>query len=228
MYNARLFTDKLPDKIIAPLKEFAGNDCYLIKRDVDRKSLLSNQNNCHINVKKYIEKFGGEMLNGWLLCRKDEWIDKLGLWVWHYHSVWIKPDGKIVDVTDNRNYRNLPLSTFIPDAKRKIDLDNGIAYNSIAVFENARVANIFADASGETRQLLPGTVYWTTNQVKYFRGLDEHTGEYRHIRSEYAENLKMLEEKYGFIVKDNKLTPVDPDVGYVPVDVFFDFSMSGG
>jgi hypothetical protein len=64
MYDARLFTDKLPPNIVDALKDFSGNDCYLIKRDVDRKSLLSNKNNCHINVQRYVEKFGGERLNG--------------------------------------------------------------------------------------------------------------------------------------------------------------------
>ena len=44
MYDARLFTDKLPEKITKGLKDFSGNECYLIKREVDRKSLLSNKN----------------------------------------------------------------------------------------------------------------------------------------------------------------------------------------
>jgi hypothetical protein len=228
MYNARLFTDKLPDKVIEPLKKFSGNDCYLVKRDVDRKSMLSKQNNCHINVKKYIDKFGGEMLNGWLLCRKEDWYDKMGLWVWHYHSVWIKPDGKLVDVTDNRNYKNLPLSTFIPDTIHKVDLENGIAYNTIVVFESQKIASLLQESSGESRQLLPGTVYWTTNQVKHFRGLDEHSGQYRHLNKEYPANLKLLEEMYGFTDKNGKLAPLNPDATLIPIDVFFDFSMGGG
>ena len=229
MYNARLFSDKLPDRVIDPLKVFSGNECYLIKRDVDRKSLLSNKNNCHINVQKYIDKFGGEMLNGWLLYKDDKWIDEMGLWVWHYHSVWIKPDGKIIDVTDSDRYRNLPLSTFTPDTSHKLDMANGVAYNTIVIFENSRIANMLNEASGErVRQLFPGTVYWTTNQVQHFRGLDEHTGQYRYLTDEYQTNRRLLEEKYGFMIKDKKLIPIDPDVGHVPVDIFFDFSMGGG
>ena len=228
MYNARLFSDKLPDRVIDPLKVFSGNECYLIKRDVDRKSLLSNKNNCHTNVQKYIDKFGGEMLNGWLLYKDDKWLDEMGLWVWHYHSVWIKPDGKIIDVTDSDRYRNLPLSTFIPDTTHKLDLENGIAYNTIVVFENSKAAKIFADASGEARELFPYTVYWTTNSVKYFRGLDEHNGEYRYVMSEYISNLKLLEDRYGFVVKNNKLSSIDPEVSLVPTNLFFDFSIGGG
>lgn len=228
MYDARLFTDKLPDRIIAPLKQFSGNDCYLVKREVDRKSLLSNKNNCHNNVKRYVEKFGGEMLNGWLLYRDEKFIDEMGAWVWHYHSVWITPKGKLVDVTDNDRYRNLPLSTFMPDATRKVDLENGIAYNTIVVFENGRTADWFAEASGEDRKLSAGVVYWTTNDVRFFRGLDEHLGQYKLLRNEYPANQKQLEADYDCVIKDKRLIPKDPDNSMVPSEIFFDFSMGGG
>lgn len=227
MYDARLFTDKLPDRIIAPLKQFSGNDCYLVKREVDRKSLLSNKNNCHNNVKRYVEKFGGEMLNGWLLYRDEKFIDEMGAWVWHYHSVWITPKGKLVDVTDNDKYRNLPLSTFMPDATRKVDLENGIAYNTIVVFENGRTADRFAEASGEDGKLSTGVVYWTTNDVRYFRGLDEHLGQYKLLRNEYPANQKQLEMDYDCVIKDRRLISKDPDNTMVPSEIFFDFSMGG-
>ena len=228
MYDARLFTDKLPENITKSLKDFSGNECYLIKREVDRKSLLSNKNNCHNNVQRYVEKFGGERLNGWLLYRNEQWINEMGIWVWHYHSVWITPKNKIVDVTDNNLYKKLPLSTFIPDTIRKVDLENGIAYNTIVIFDNNRIADRFADASGEDRKLFSGVVYWTTNSVKFFRGLDEHCGQYKLIRKEYPQNLEMLEEEYDCKANGGKLVPNDSNQSMIPSEIFFDYSLGGG
>jgi hypothetical protein len=228
MYDARLFTDKLPEKITKALKEFSGNECYLIKREVDRKSFLSNKNNCHQNVQRYVEKFGGERLNGWLLYRNEQWIDEMGLWVWHYHSVWITPKNKIVDVTDNDLYKKLPLSTFIPDTTRKVDLENGIAYNTIVIFDNIRAADKFAGASGEDRKLFSGVVYWTTNNVQFFRALDEHGGQYKLIRKEYPQNLEMLEKEYNCKASGGKLVPNDPNQSMIPSEIFFDYSLGGG
>lgn len=227
MYDARLHTDKLPANIVDGLKNFSGNDCYLIKRDVDRKSFLCNKNNCHLNVMKRIEKFGGEMINGWLLSKNKMFLD-MGIWVWSYHSVWLTPKGKIVDVTDNEDYKNLPLSTFIPDFNRKIDLENGIAYNTIVIFDNFRVADKLAEASNEDRQLVSGVVYWTTSSVKFFRELDEHSGQYLIFRKEYPQNLKKLEEQYECRVEGNRLIPNNPAVNQMQSNIFFDFSVSGG
>ena len=228
MYDARLFTDKLPYNITEALKAFSGNECYLVKRDVNRKSFLSNKNSCHLNVKRHIEKFGGEMLNGWILYRKEKYTEEMGLWIWHYHSVWITAKGKIVDVTDDDNYRNLPLSTFIPDTTRKVDLQNGISYNTIVIFDNNSIAEHFANASGEDRKISAGTVYWTTNSVKSFRGLEEHSGQYKLITNEYPANQILLRDIYGLEVKNGKLSPIDPENAEVPSEIFFDFSLGGG
>lgn len=228
MYDARLFTDKLPENITGALKDFSGNECYLIKREVDRKSLLSNKNNCHNNVQHYVEKFGGERLNGWLLYRNEQWIDEMGMWVWHYHSAWITPKGKVVDVTDDILYRKLPLSTFIPDTKRKVDLENGVAYNTIVILDNYRIADRLAQASGEERKLSAGVVYWTNNNVKYFRGLDEHSGQYKLIRKEYPQNIELLEKEYDCKVSGGKLVPNDPNHSMFQPDIFFDYSLGGG
>lgn len=227
MYDARLFTDKLPEKITKSLKDFSGNECYLIKREVDRKSFLSTKNNCHKNVQRYIEKFGGVMLNGWLLYRSEQWTDEMGIWVWNYHSVWITPKGKIVDVTDNDFYKKLPLSTFIPDTIRKVDLENGIAYNTIVVFDNNKTADRLARANGEDRNLYAGVVYWTTNNVKYFRDLGEHNGQYRLIRKDYPLNTELLKKDYDCEVKGSKLVPNDPNQSMISSDIFFDYGLSG-
>lgn len=227
MYDARLYTDKLPPNIVDALKEFSGNECYLIKRDVDRKSVLCAPNNCHKNVNKRIEKYGGEMVNGWLLSRNPMFLE-MGIWAWTYHSVWVTPKQKIVDVTDNKDYVNLPLSTFIPDNKRLVDISNGIAYNTIVIFDNSRVANKLEIASGEDRNLTEGVVYWTTNSIKHFRELDEHSGAYKLIRREYPQNLKELQEKYRCKIEGNRLLPIDDYVPSIKSDIFFDFSIGGG
>ena len=152
----------------------------------------------------------------------------MGIWVWSYHSVWLTPKGKIVDVTDNEDYKNLPLSTFIPDFNRKIDLENGIAYNTIAIFDNFKVADKFSKANNENRQLVSGVVYWTTSLIKFFRELSEHSGQYLIFRNEYPQNLKKLEEQYDCKVEGNKLVPNNPAVNKFKTDVFFDFSVGGG
>jgi hypothetical protein len=148
--------------------------------------------------------------------------------VWHYHSVWITPKGKIVDVTDNDLYKKLPLSTFIPDTTRKVDLENGIAYNTIVIFDNNRVADRFAVASGEDRKLSAGVVYWTTNSVKYFRGLDEHSGQYKLIRKEYPQNIELLEKDYDCKSVGGRLVPNDPDDNMIPSEIFCVYSLGGG
>ncbi len=227
MFDARLHTDKLPPNIVDGLKNFSESDCYLIKRDVDRKSILCASNNCHINVQKRVDKYGGEMVNGWLLARRSMLLE-MGVWVWFYHSVWVTPKQKIVDVTDNEDYKNLPLSTFIPDKNRLVNIPNGIAFNTIVIFDNQRVANQFEVASGEDRRLIEGVVYWTTNSVKHFREMHEHTGKYKLIRREYPQNKIEFEEKYKCKIEGNRIVPLDIENNMIKSDLFFDFSIGGG
>ena len=107
-------------------------------------------------------------------------------------------------------------------------LENGIAYNTIVIFDNNRIADRFAEASGEDRKLSSGIVYWTTNSVKYFRGLDEHGGQYKLVTKEYPQNIELLEKEYDCKVNGGKLLPNDLNHSKARPEIFFDFSIGGG
>lgn len=225
MLDAKIYTNKLPITIQSALKNFSGNDCYLIKKTKDNLGLERKSGNCHINVQQYIDKLGGEMLNGWLLFR-DKKIISYGLWVWSFHSVWKTTDGKLIDVTSDKMYEGSEFTTFLPDATRKFDGAEGVGYNNIIVLENKSFADKFGMSIG--RQVEVGKVYWAIDNFKAVKELDEHSGQYRYITEEYPHNIKLLEEKYNVVPDGNGLKPkpgatIDPRG--VPVDLLFDFSL---
>lgn len=223
MFNAKNYSDKLPKNIRQPLQQFAGNDCLLVKRSIDNLGLETQQGNCHINVKGYVEAFGGEMVNGWLLYRNRKLLDK-GMWVWCFHSMWLTEEKELLDVTEDECYQNNAFSTFIPDVARKVNLDEGINYNNIAIFENEAFAQFFGNSIGANIKV--GAPYWISEDMLRVKDLTEHTGEYRWLHEEYKQNQLMLLQKYGVAIVDDKLLMAGAANDEISADLLFDFSLS--
>jgi len=66
---------------------------------------------CHYNTSLLTETFGGQHLKGFFVCHSDLTGRTHLIW----HSVWVTPEGKAVDVTLRENIGNsLDLSDFTP------------------------------------------------------------------------------------------------------------------
>lgn len=222
MFNAKNYSDKLPKTIRQPLTQFAGNDCLLVKKWNDDFGLETRQGNCHFNVKGYVDALGGEMVNGWLLYRKRTLLD-VGLWVWGFHSVWLTDEGDLFDVTDDACYKNNAFTTFIPDSTRKVNFDEGINYNNVAIFENQAFAKHYGESIGV--DLKAGTVYWMSDDMMRVRELNQHSGQYRWLNDEYKHNQTLLYQKYGIAIVDNKIVRTESANENLPAEVLFDFSL---
>lgn len=230
MQDVTSYADKLSHSLNIALRNFAGSECVMVRKlkPNDQKNSNYYHGNCHKNVQKAVEKHGGNMISGWLLYRMPPLIEN-GMHIWRFHSVWQKPDGKLLDVTEDNNYIGRDKSIFLPDTMRAPDLEKGIAYNNIVVFDSRPFAKHFEKYI--QKEIVTNTIYWCDNAAARLLDLNEHSGQYRLLHEEYPENQKMLSEEYGFDVKDGKLVP-RPGSMYesaraVPARMLFDYSISG-
>lgn len=223
MFNAKNYSEKLPKTIRQPLQQFAGSDCLLVKRWSDDFGLERGEGNCHLNVKGYIDALGGEMVNGWLLCRNRRLKD-VGMWVWSFHSVWLTDENELLDVTDDESYKTNAFTTFLPDANRHVDLEEGINYNNIVIFENEAFAKHYGNSiNAETHA---GIVYWMSDNMMRVKELNQHSGEYCWLNDEYKNNQTKLYEQYGIAIIDNQIVKTEAANDKLSADVMFDFSLS--
>lgn len=225
MLDTTSYTDKLTPELNLTLKSFTGYETIMVRKVKEKDSLKGKAGNCHINVKKYIEKNGGTSVSGWLLNRIPTMNEK-GMYVWSFHSVWMKPDGKLVDVTDDRHYIGRDKSIFIPDAKRVPDLVEGLSYNNIVIFTDRAFAQYYGNSIGF--EILPNKVYWCDTVITRLIGQDEHSGVYRLLSSEYKHNLDKLCEEYELEIVNGKPVPKAGSkyVDGFPIKAVFDYSLS--
>lgn len=223
MFNAKNYTDKLPKTIRQPLQQFAENDCLLVKRWSDDSGLETKQGNCHINVKGYVDALGGKMVNGWLLCR-DNKLMNVGVWVWSFHSVWLTKENELLDVTDDERYKNNAFTTFIPDEARKVNLDEGINYNNIVIFDNEAIAKHYGNSIGV--EIKPGVIYWISDDMLRVKELTQHSGQYRWLHDEYKHNHSLLLQKYGIAIIDDRMVKTGAANDRISADLLFDFSLN--
>jgi hypothetical protein len=227
MNDTTSYADKLPPSLNNVLKSFTGFECLMVRKIKDKNQLKNKSGNCHLNVKAYVDKFGGESVSGWLLYRNPLHSDR-GMYVWSFHSVWKKPDGKWLDVTEDKNYIGRDKSIFIPDIKRKPDLYEGISFNNILIIVEPKFALYYGNSIGY--QILANCVYWTDTVMLRVIKENEHSGIYRLLSPEYPNNHKMMCDEYELEIVNGKPVPIsgsryELSNGF-PSKMLFDFSVS--
>lgn len=225
MLDTTSYADKLTPSLNTLLTSFAGSECLMVRKIKDKDSIKGKAGNCHINVKQYVDKHGGSSVSGWLLNRIPRLIER-GMYVWSFHSVWLKPDGKLVDVTDDKHYVGRDKTIFIPDTVRVPDLVEGLSYNNFLVFTERAFAEHYGNSIG--KQVITNTIYWCDSVMTRLIGLDEHSGVYRLLSSEYPNNEKRMCDEYELDIVDGRPVP-RPGSKFqhaVPTNMIFDYSIS--
>jgi hypothetical protein len=171
-------------------------------KDKDKSMLKTKQGNCHLNVRNYIDAYGGSSVSGWILNRVTKLIEN-GIYVWSFHSVWLKPDDKAIDVTDDLYYKGRDKIIFILDSNRVPNLTEGLFYNNFIVIDSIKTARMYSAAIGKDIQT--NTPYWCNNALNQFFDLDEHSGVYRSISSVFPNNKQILADEYGVDIVNGKL-----------------------
>lgn len=227
MLDTTSYTDKLSASLNSVLLTFAGTECVMVRKAKDKDKIKGKAGNCHMNVKLYIDKHGGTAVSGWLLNRISKLLDK-GMYVWSFHSVWQKPDGKWLDVTDDKYYVGRDKSIFLHDSKRVPDLAEGISYNNFLVFTESAFAKHYGNSVGI--EIKANTPYWCDSVMLRLLGVDEHSGAYRLLSADYPDNKKRLSEEYGVDFVGGQPVP-KPGSKYentqgFPIKMVFDYSIS--
>lgn len=132
MQDTTSYADKLPPSLNEVLKSFTGSECVMVRYLKPKLGTKGKSGRCHYNVRDFIQKHGGSAVSGWILNRDPETNSK-GIYAWSFHSVWLTPDDRLVDVTEDKNYIGRDKSIFIRDLYRKADLEEGTLYNNIII-----------------------------------------------------------------------------------------------
>ena len=230
MLDTTSYVDKLPSKLNEVLKTFTGSECIMVRKikDNDKTKIKIKQSagNCHLNVKTYIDKYGGKSISGWLLNRTPTLI-VTGMYVWSFHSVWLKPDDKLLDITDDRNYVGRDKTIFVQDLNRVPDLIEGISYNNFLVFTDETFADHYGKSIG--KQLKINTPYWSDDTLMRLLEINEHSGVYRLVNEEYPQNIKKMCDEYEIDIVNGKPVPKPnskyADIGVLPIQILFDYSL---
>lgn len=226
MLDITSYADKLPYSLNTVLKTFTGNDCVMVRKAKEKDKITGKAGECHLNVKIVIDKLGGSAVSGWLLSRIPNLLDN-GMYLWNFHSVWMKPDGKLLDVTDDKYYIGRDKSIFVPDATRKPDLLEGLSYNSFVVFTEGPYARQYGDSIG--MKIITNKPYWADNLVQRLLEIESHSGEYRLVTSQDSPNYKRMCDEYEIDFING--TPVPrPGSKYenapgMPLRMLFDYSV---
>ena len=225
MLDTTSYADKLPQSLNETLKEFTGGECVMVRKVKDNDKRKGKSGNCHINVQKCIDNEGGSSVSGWLLKRNKMLLDK-DMYAWNFHSVWKKPDGKLLDVTEDKNYVGRDKSIFVPDSYRVPDLAKGLSYNSFIIFTNYNFAKYYSNAIGI--DIIIDAVYWCDNTLTNLIERDKHSGEYLLLKN-YPNNLKKMCDQYDFDYIDGKFIARAGSkyegLDSIPVQAMFDYNL---
>jgi hypothetical protein len=228
MLDVTSYADKLPPSLNAVLKSFTGGECVMVRKAKEKEKLTGKAGHCHHNVKTVVNKFGGTSVSGWLLNRLPQMMER-GMYIWSFHSVWMKPDGKLLDVTEDKHYVGRDKSIFVPDTSRAPDLVEGISYNNFVVFTEPAFAQHYANSIGV--EIRTNTPYWSDNTILRLLGTDEHSGAYRLVLSNDSPNFKRMCDEYEIDFVDGRPVP-RPGSKYenapMPIRLLFDYSVSAG
>lgn len=219
MANTKLITNQLPQIISKAMKSFTKNECYSVKHKTDTPN--NKPLNCHYNVVEQIKLDGGVAVNGWLLSKNSKWKNT-GVWYWSYHSIWKKNDAQLYDITIDSNNDIDDNSTVWIDERRTVDLNNGVSYNDIVLFENKTSANNFRAICESGKK--EGQVYWTLTDGSRIRDINSYNGEYRFIRAEFPNNIEKLKTDFNLVIDNGKLKSL-VGIDAVHPNFLFEFSV---
>lgn len=227
MNDTTSYSDKLPPSLNDVLRKFAGNDCVMVRYVKGKNKSKAKAGNCHLNVKACIDKLGGKAISGWILNR-DAARSERCMYVWSFHSVWEMPDGKWVDVTEDKHYKGRDKSIFVPDAHRLPDLAAGLSFNNFMVITEPKFAAYYGNHLGV--DLIINKIYWTDTVMLRVLDEDQHNGVYRLIGPQYPDNLKMMRDEYECEIVNGKPVPKLGSKyearGRFPMKLLFDYSIS--
>lgn len=226
MLDTTSYADKLPQSLNEVLKSFTGSECLMVRKAKEKDAIKGKAGNCHINVKRLVDKQGGKTISGWLLNRVPQLLDR-GMYVWSFHSVWMKPDEKLLDVTEDKHYAGRDKSIFIPDIARVPDIEQGLSYNNFVVFTDANFAHFFGDNIG--KNIASNEPYWCDRSVRLLLEMDEHSGVYRLVNADYPKNRQMMCDEYDIDIVNGRPVP-RPGNKYdyadgPPIKLFFDYGV---
>ena len=204
MLDTTPYTDKLPSSLNKVLNSFTGSESVMVRYLKPKDGVKGKPGNCHLNVKSFIDKSGGNSVSGWILNRHLPLIEK-GIYIWSFHSVWETSKGNLVDVTEDKHYVGRDKSIFIHDKNRVPNLEEGLSYNNFVVFTDSAFAQYFGQSIGKI--VVSDTPYWCDSTLKHLLDIKEHSGIYRLVTSAYPENIKVMCDEIDCDIVDRRLVP---------------------
>ena len=219
--SVRKYSGKIPKSVRLPMAEFTSSDCVLVDRHFASGS-RSQQGNCFINVARQAKKYGGQSIHGWML-NYNENIQAMGMWSWQFHAIWETPWDTWLDISKFHSYDSIgnKFTWFWIDKKRKANIQEGTAYNSVIAFERMPPPNIYDESAFPIKV---GQLYWTAGGFGHLKKLSQHSGVYRFCTKNYPRNVELLESKYGIRKQGNSVVSVTGSDS-VPHDALFDFNI---
>lgn len=88
---------------------------------------------CHFNAWLQAKSFGGKPQSGWVLAQDKQKSFAEAI----FHTVWLSPDNKLVDVTPRKDSEKRLL--FVPDRSRSIVLASHEGRPAIHTYDNVRL-----------------------------------------------------------------------------------------
>jgi hypothetical protein len=213
------YNSKIPLEISSEMNRVTNNQCVLVKKTY--KVGYSTKQNCHLNVMSYVDKFGGDIIGGWLLQRNPKLI-KAGIWLWVFHSVWKKDGNCFYDLTEDTVSKK-PYSTFTPDI-RLFNLKDGTTYNDIVILSKKYDKNLFCLKTN--LNIASRKIYWILNNLSRVREVNHSStqdGICRLVNSGYPQNIELLSKKYGIEPEDSMMKKLQ--IANSDSNVLFEFSI---
>jgi hypothetical protein len=122
-YGCKRANNRIPKTYHPFMKKLGIRDVYEVPIRTKGMTSSGQMNQCHTNVAKLQVVYGGKVASGFLLHRKKErlkqgkyvsgerkWFSSVE-WSFNPHSVWMTPEGKLVDVTQQRKELDVRTST---------------------------------------------------------------------------------------------------------------------
>jgi hypothetical protein len=176
----------LPPVVDQRLRDFAGGAPLRVRHQ--GADGAGSDVYCHAVVRDVVAASGGRQCFGWLHSLPAHAGPQPGAHGFTFHSVWLSPDGQLVDVAPHAFSRN-GWSVFIPDRRRRYDFAQDMGYNALVIYTDARVSDYARKLSG--LPVAPGELYWTSHL--YLLPVATYEGRFRRA-SRY---LSEIEQRYG-------------------------------